>query len=626
MNFKHFDFLPENWLNALGTMLFHSLWMGVMLAIIAGGIMFVARKASAKLRYNLLTGCLLLFVLAICVTFSLELSHQPANANAKQTTGLAIHLVQSSQSQFIAAIQFDLFANLNKVLSIWNSYAYQIVLLWFLIICGKSVQLVVGLSSIYRLRNNQTYAAGKTWEEHLNLLSRKLGLNQEVKMLQSGIVKVPLVVGHLKPLILIPLGLLNGLSTVEVEAILAHELAHVKRRDYLVNLLQSAIEIVFFFNPAVLWVSQLIKTEREHCCDDLAIACVNDRKNYVKALIFCQEFKQRAPAYAMGINGKNGSLLHRASRMLFNTNSTLNKMEKTILTIALVSTVIFTAAFKNVGKAASISRTTISNSILAVQDTAKKNKSAEQLEKEIEQKIKAAERKATEKNKPTKKSPDMQDQTDYEEIAKQAKRDAKQAVIDAKQAVIDAEQAVIDAEVAKKDAAQAVIDARVAEEDSKQAIIDAKQAAKDSRNFQNPAKMGGVPRAPKPPKTPRINNSPVPIAPPAPPFPRLNAAPPAPATPPTPPKANGHSTVSEGNTVSVHVENGKDNSNKIIIQLLNDGLISNTTKLSFSLDKNNLIVNGVKQSKSLHAKYRSKYLEGNSHLLSYAVNVTKTTK
>lgn len=612
MNFKHFDFLPENWLNALGTMLFHSLWMGVMLAIIAGGIMFVARKASAKLRYNLLTGCLLLFVLAICVTFSLELSHQPANANAKQTTGLAIHLVQSSQSQFIAAIQFDLFANLNKVLSIWNSYAYQIVLLWFLIICGKSVQLVVGLSSIYRLRNNQTYAAGKTWDEHLNLLSRKLGLNQEVKMLQSGIVKVPLVVGHLKPLILIPLGLLNGLSTVEVEAILAHELAHVKRRDYLVNLLQSAIEIVFFFNPAVLWVSQLIKTEREHCCDDLAIACVNDRKNYVKALIFCQEFKQRAPAYAMGINGKNGSLFHRASRMLFNTNSTLNKMEKTILTIALVSTVIFTAAFKNVGKAASISSTTIYNSILAVQDTAKKNKSAERLEKEIEQKIKAAEKKATEKNKPAKKSSGKQDQADYEEIARQANRDAKQAVIDA--------------EVAKKDAAQAVIDARVADEDSKQAIIDARQAAKDSRNFQKPAKMGSVQRAPKPPKTPRINNAPVPSAPPAPPLPRLNAAPPAPPTPPTPTKVSGSLTVNEGNTVSVHVENGKNNSNRITTQLLNDGLISNTTKLSFSLDKNNLIVNGVKQSKSLHTQYKSKFLESDSHSLSYVVNVTKTTK
>lgn len=616
MNFKHFDFLPENLLNALGTMLFHSLWMGVMLAIIAGAIMFATRKASAKLRYNLLTGCLFLFVFAISLTFYLELSHQATNTNAKQTTEVAIHLANSSQSQFIAAIQFDLFANLNKVLSIWNSYAYQIVLLWFLIICGKSVQLFVGFSSIYRLRNNQTYAAGKTWDEHLDLLSRKLGLNQNVRMLQSGIVKVPLVVGHLKPLILIPLGLLNGLSTVEVEAILAHELAHVKRRDYLVNLLQSAIEIVFFFNPAVLWVSQLIKTEREHCCDDLAIACVNDRKNYVKALIFCQEFKQRAPAYAMGINGKNGSLLHRASRMLFNTNSTLNKMEKTILTIALVSTVIFTAAFKNVGKAASMSKTTISNSVLAVQDTAKKNKSAEQLEKEIEQKIKAAERKSTERNKPGKKSSGRQDQADYEEVARQANRDAKQAVIDAKQAVIDAEQA-------KKDAAQAVIDAKVAEEDSKQAIIDARQAAKDSRNFQKPAKMGSVPSAPKPPKTPRINNAPVP---PAPPLPRLNAAPSAPTTPPAPPKANGHSTVSDGNTVSVHVENGKDNSNKIITQLLNDGLISNTTNFSFSLDKNNLIVNGVKQSKSLHTQYKSKYLEGDSHLLSYVVNVTKTTK
>jgi bla regulator protein BlaR1 len=80
-----------------------------------------------------------------------------------------------------------------------------------------------------------------------------------------------MVIGNLKPVILMPIGLLTALTTEEVEAILMHELAHIKRRDYLVNLLQSLMEIVFFFNPAVLWISQLIKAERENCCDDLAL-------------------------------------------------------------------------------------------------------------------------------------------------------------------------------------------------------------------------------------------------------------------------------------------------------------------------------------------------------------------
>ncbi|WP_231425212.1 M56 family metallopeptidase [Pedobacter sp. Leaf250] len=601
MNFKQINFLPENWLNALGATLFHSLWLGVVLAIFAGAIMFATRKASAKLRYNLLTGSLFLFVVAISISFYLELNTHAVETNIKKANELSIHLSTLNDNQInITGLQFDLFTILTNFLSVWNSYAFQIVLIWFLVICGKSIQLLAGLSSIHHLRNNQTYAAGKTWDEHLDLLSDKLGLHQQVKMVQSGIAKVPMVVGHFKPLILIPLGLLNGLSTVEVEAILAHELAHIKRRDYLVNLLQSFIEIVFFFNPAVLWVSQLIRTEREHCCDDLAISCVDDRKNYVKALIFCQEFKQCAPAYAMGINGKNGSLLHRASRMLLNTNSTLNKMEKTILTIALVSTVIFTAAFKNIGHAASLNKTTISTSILAMQDTAKKNKSADQMEKEIEQKMKAAEKKATEKGK-------QREDRDKRNRSYNQSQDNNDEVI--RQAKIDAKQAVIDAEVARKDAAQAIIDAKVAKEDAKQAVIDAKEAEIDAaqyaREYKNDQKP---PRAPKPPRQARP--SAVPVSP-SPPTPGAYAVPATPPTPPTPPKVSGSYTVNDGNKISA--------------ELLKDGLISNTKTLSFSLDKNNLIINGVKQKESIHKKYSEKYLENANQSMSY-VRVDKVTK
>ena len=366
MEFKLINLLPENWLHALGATLFHSLWLGVILALLAGLVMFSARKASAALRYNMLTICLALFVVAIFFTFYKELQ-KPVGAT------VVINLQSGTTDQpVIANVQHDMYSGLNKILSLWNAYAYQIVLIWFLIICGKSIQLMVGLNGVYHLRKHKTYAAGKQWDEKLAMLAEKLGLSQSVKIMQSGIAQVPMVVGHFKPLILIPLGLLTGLSNAEVEAILSHELAHIKRKDYLVNLLQSFIEIVFFFNPAVLWVSQLIKTEREHCCDDLAITCVSDRKNYVQALIFCQEFKQRAPAYAMAITGKKGSLLHRASRMLFNTNSTLNKMEKTILTIALVSVVVCSAAFKSVGNAKTVTRKKISTSIQVLQDTAKK--------------------------------------------------------------------------------------------------------------------------------------------------------------------------------------------------------------------------------------------------------------
>lgn len=622
MEFKLINLLPENWLHALGATLFHSLWLGVILALLAGLVMFTTRKASAVMRYNLLTICLVLFVVAIFFTFCRELQ-KPVGSGADQ---VVINLPETGQP-VIANVQQDMYSGLNKILSLWNAYAYQIVLIWFLIICGKSIQLMVGLNGVYHLRKHKTYAAGKKWDEKLAVLAEKLGLSQSVKIMQSGIAQAPMVVGHFKPLILIPLGLLTGLSDAEVEAILAHELAHIKRKDYLVNLLQSFIEIVFFFNPAVLWVSQLIKTEREHCCDDLAIASVSDRKNYVQALIICQEFKQRAPAYAMAITGKKGSLLHRASRMLFNTNSTLNKMEKTILTIALVSVVVCSAAFKSVGHAKTVTRKKIATSIQVLQDTAKKSKpvegkSADQLEKEINSKMdrqlkQLAENKRIKRNE-TAEDAKMRiaDQQARKEDVKKALEDARLRKEDAKARTADEKLRIADEKLAKEDA-------KLAKEDAKWAIEDAKWAQDDKEGRGN-----RVPRAPRPPRPPRAPRAPraatyaVPPAPPLPPAPPVPTNLPAPPTPPTPPVYNERTSTRTGvqrtvTSKSVTNGDGRDYTKEINQELMKDGIITSTNKLSYKLNKNDLIVNGVKQSADVQKKYKQRFLKNENHSLMY---------
>jgi hypothetical protein len=141
-------------------------------------------------------------------------------------------------------------------------------------------------------------------------------------------------------------GFINALTKDEVEAILAHELAHIRRRDYLVNLLQSFMEIVFFFNPAVLWISELIKAERENCCDDIAIACTNSKYGYIQALLSCQEY-QPSPGLGMAMAGQKSNLLDRVKRIVNNNNQSLNIMEKTLLTIGLVAAGICTVAFSS---------------------------------------------------------------------------------------------------------------------------------------------------------------------------------------------------------------------------------------------------------------------------------------
>jgi beta-lactamase regulating signal transducer with metallopeptidase domain len=170
-----------------------------------------------------------------------------------------------------------------------------------------------------------------------------MGITSAIQIMESGIAKVPMVIGHLKPLILVPLGMLASLPQAELEAILIHELAHIRRKDYLVNILQSLLEIIFFFNPAVLWTSSLIKREREHCCDDIAIATASSKVIYIKALVACQEYMHEQPAYAMALNGEKKHLLSRVKRLAVNDRKPITYVEKSILatcilTVALVIT------------------------------------------------------------------------------------------------------------------------------------------------------------------------------------------------------------------------------------------------------------------------------------------------
>ncbi|RZL06332.1 MAG: M56 family metallopeptidase, partial [Pedobacter sp.] len=329
---------------AIYVTLLHSLWMGLVLALTTGIVIVATKKNTAVMRYNLLTTLLFAFVVGIGFVFYQSLTDKTDVINHIETITAGQLNEQGIKAQSTMA-GTSIITDITSVLNLWSAYSNQIVLIWFLIICAKCIQLMIGLHSIYYLKHNKVFVAGKFWENKVAELSQKLSINKQVRILQSGIAKVPMIAGYFKPVILMPIGMLNGISTAEVEAILSHELAHLKRNDYLVNILQSMIEIVFFFNPAVLWISKLIREEREHCCDDLALSCTESKHLYIKALIACQEFRTSHTPYAMAITGKRNQLKERVSRMLFDNNSTLNKMEKTILTVTLISALTVTAAF-----------------------------------------------------------------------------------------------------------------------------------------------------------------------------------------------------------------------------------------------------------------------------------------
>ncbi|HEY2583758.1 MAG TPA: M56 family metallopeptidase, partial [Mucilaginibacter sp.] len=339
------DLVSDQVIKALCNTLIHSLWQGIIMAVITGLTIILTKKSSAALRYNLLTGYLFLFAIAAAFTFFKQL-HPSENIKVTATTVISptptLQMVTNHQQ--VRKTASDI---ISVCTGYFNTHADVIVLVWFLIICARSVQLAAGLQSVYYIKWNKVASAGVYLENRVSELARNMGIKSAVRILQSGIAQLPVVIGHFKPVILIPVGLLTALSTEEVESILVHELAHIRRKDFLVNLLQNLMEIIFFFNPAVLWVSALIKAERENCCDDMVIAHTSSKVSYIKALVSCEEYRSATPAYAMGLGGSNGHTLQRVKRMLSNNNQSLNRVEKMVLTVCLISAVLITAAFSN---------------------------------------------------------------------------------------------------------------------------------------------------------------------------------------------------------------------------------------------------------------------------------------
>src|SRR5262249_23863350 len=153
------------------------------------------------------------------------------------------------------------------------------------------------------MRSTQVRPAPAEWETILTQLARHIGVSSPVRLLVSAVVQVPTVVGSMKPVILMPVGALTGLPVEQVEALLLHELAHIRRHDYLMNIVQGIAEALLFYHPAVWWVSSHIRSECELCCHDIAVSITGDVFNYASALAELESFRRSHLSPAVAANG-----------------------------------------------------------------------------------------------------------------------------------------------------------------------------------------------------------------------------------------------------------------------------------------------------------------------------------
>ncbi|MBL7816015.1 MAG: M56 family metallopeptidase [Saprospiraceae bacterium] len=336
-----FTCFTQNLNYALGWMVIHSLWQATAIAIISGITAISVRKKSPQLRYWIHNAALLAVFVAAVVTFCIYFDFSKAPGHTivipEKLAGIPNVLAANTQPT-ISNQQSDAPLSIEGMRMFFNNNIYLIVTVWVMGVALFILKLLGGISYVYYLRSRLNFPADEYWLEMAESLGQKAGVKKTIELVESALVRSPLVVGHVKPMILFPIGAINKLNPQEVEAILAHEIAHILRNDYIFNIIQSVIEALFYFHPAVWWISANIRTERENCCDDVAIALCGNSMTYAKALVSLQEMAYYgSPQMAMAFAGTHkNQLLLRVQRILKQPQNKTNVMEKLIATCLLL--------------------------------------------------------------------------------------------------------------------------------------------------------------------------------------------------------------------------------------------------------------------------------------------------
>lgn len=293
-------------IQALGWALIHFLWQGALVALLLEIVLCFLREHSARSRYVVRCAALLVMGLLPLATWAWL-----ARAGAPALAALEIvpEAVPARIEEYLAAVVAAEEAARRGQMLGW------LVAAWAL---GASLCTARMLRDYLRLRRLQSSAAGcalpGVWQVRFDFLARRMRVSATARVVDSAALAAPAVIGWLRPVVLIPARALTGLSGAELELVLAHELAHIARADYAINLLQSALEALLFYHPAVWWVSQGIRTEREFCCDDAALARSSDGVVYARALATLEGWRNVQPA--LGLSTLGGPLMIRIQRLI----------------------------------------------------------------------------------------------------------------------------------------------------------------------------------------------------------------------------------------------------------------------------------------------------------------------
>lgn len=321
----------------LGVTIIHSLWQGLTIYMVLQIIMQFAPNLSAGAKYKTAFGALTLMLGWFIYTLITEIDNYTWTAVTPYHNALPLTALLPQVAQKLAAPTTDRYSVLVA------GYMPYVTMVYIAGLVFNTLKLGLAWNNIYRIKQ-QTIAAG--FQQQVNALAAKMGVTRFVKVAFSQFIDVPCITGFVKPIILLPCTISSYLSADEIQAILLHELAHIRRNDYLFNLLQQAIGILLFFNPFSILISRIINHERENSCDDVVVQTTGSPLVYAQALLKLEQNKQTDWALALAATGKKYHLLNRIERIMKTQRNTVN-IRPALIALALLACSLTSMAWFN---------------------------------------------------------------------------------------------------------------------------------------------------------------------------------------------------------------------------------------------------------------------------------------
>jgi bla regulator protein BlaR1 len=336
--------LVNNIIKATGWSIFHSFWQGTLLYGLLLLTLLLIPKLSARMKHNVAFITLSMIFSCFCLTFFSVFTWPPLSSVTNSfSLGKVIPVSMGKQAEY---------------------YFPMLVSIYGIGLLMQVVVLAGGYHKLWKLKTSPKVAVPKDWQVLFERIAMELKISQNVKFYLSDRVSVPLVLGYIKPIILFPIAFASQLEMVHVEAILIHEMAHIRRNDFILNSIKTVMETILFFNPFTWLCSSMIEREREHACDDIVVQKTHTPLTYAHALLQIELINEKqTPVFTMAASGNNQNLYQRIKRIT-DMKTTYNTTKQQLLAITVTVLTLVSLAWINPVN----SKTKIRKKIVAVRE------------------------------------------------------------------------------------------------------------------------------------------------------------------------------------------------------------------------------------------------------------------